>query len=201
MGCVAKQQEADVCLLSFHGMLDSRRQLSRELLVAAAHFQSGEVPPGDQDVGSGIMTTVISVAILAVAFKVIPLFATASIPKINPPMFVQSVVLIEAIYGAAQLLYVPTLLLPDIFGLVPLSCGDFTLALSVLVGMIWVVIAINLQHGARIAWVALIALSIVRSLDSLAGLLISLVSMLLLLGPQGSRRFFFDGGKTKDITC
>ena len=51
IACVAKQQEAEVCVSSFHGMLDSRRLLSHELLVPAAYTHTVEVPPGDQGVG------------------------------------------------------------------------------------------------------------------------------------------------------
>jgi hypothetical protein len=132
------------------------------------------------------------------AFKVVPLFAITSAPRSKPPVFVRIVVVTEAIYGAAQLLYVPTLLLPKIFGLVPLTVGEFSGALSVLVGMIWLVIAINLQHGDPKSRLALIAASLVRSLSSLAGLLISFASMLLLLLPQTSRQFFLECSKTED---
>ncbi len=50
-----EQKQAEVCLSSFHGMLDCRRLLSHELLVPAAHSHSVEVPPGDQDVGGVVM--------------------------------------------------------------------------------------------------------------------------------------------------
>ena len=144
------------------------------------------------------MSAVISVLVLAVAFKVVPLFAITSVPRNKPPVFVQIVFVVEVIYGAAQLLCVPALLLPKVFGLVPLTFGEFRVVLSVLVGMIWLVIVINLQHGDQKSRLALIAASLLRSLSSPAGPLISFASMLLLLVPQTSRRFFLECGKTED---
>ena len=46
IGCVARQQDAEGCVYSSHGMLDSRRLLSDEPLVPAAHTRSVEVPLG-----------------------------------------------------------------------------------------------------------------------------------------------------------
>ena len=45
IGCVAKLQEAEVCTLSYHGILTLGRLLSHGLLVPAAHSHDVEVPP------------------------------------------------------------------------------------------------------------------------------------------------------------
>ena len=50
---VAEQQEVEVFMLSFYGMLASRRESSLRLLVPAANSQSAEVPPS----GVAPMTT------------------------------------------------------------------------------------------------------------------------------------------------
>lgn len=139
------------------------------------------------------MSAILSVLILGAAFSVVPHLAIQSRQDSRAPVPVRIVIYGEIVYGVGHLLFVPTLLLPSIFGFVPLSVGEITFALRVFVGMVWLVIAVNLQHGDRKSRNALLTLSLIRASDLRLGLLISFISILLLFGPVKSRHFFDEG--------
>ncbi|MEZ6124775.1 MAG: hypothetical protein R3C49_16625 [Planctomycetaceae bacterium] len=144
------------------------------------------------------MSAIISVLLIAVAYSVVPHFAVRSRLQRQLPLSIRTVVYVEVIYGIAQLLVVPTLLLPSIFGLVPPGIGHIGVGLTILFGMVWLVVAVNLQHGcpkSRIVWAVL---SIARARNLQVSLLISLTSALLLLLPKASRLFF---AESKDDNC